>query len=68
VDPRRLRKRAVFAETSAHEAIVASVRGRLPALAQVWMIGALDALAGGGGEVSDERLEQRRAGRGPRIW
>jgi long-chain acyl-CoA synthetase len=54
---------AVFTETSAHAEIVASVRGRLPGLARLWMTGELDALASGGARISAEQLEQRRAGR-----
>jgi len=54
---------AVFAETSAHAAVIGSVRGRLPGLEHLWMIGGLDALASGGGPVSKEQLDRRRAGR-----
>src|ERR1017187_241867 len=54
---------AVFAETSTHEEIIGSVRGRLPSLEQLWMTGGLDALAAGGAQISEEQLEQRRAGR-----
>ncbi|HUY45422.1 MAG TPA: AMP-binding protein [Streptosporangiaceae bacterium] len=54
---------AVFAETSAHEEIISSVRGKLPGMAHVWMIGALDALASGGTQITADQLEQRRTGR-----
>jgi long-chain acyl-CoA synthetase len=54
---------AVFAETSAHEQIISSVRGRLPGLAHLWVIGGLDTLASGGAQVSEEQLDRRRAGR-----
>ena len=54
---------AVFAETSAHNEIISSLRGRLPGLAHLWMTGELDALASGGTQISDQQLEQRRAGR-----
>jgi len=54
---------AVFAETSAHSEIISGLRGRLPGLAHLWMTGALDALAAGGRQISDQQLEQRRAGR-----
>jgi len=52
--------RAIFAETSAHEKIISSVRDRLPGLEQLWMIGGLDALASGGAQIGDEQLKQRR--------
>jgi long-subunit acyl-CoA synthetase (AMP-forming) len=51
------------AVTSTHEEIIGSVRGRLPGLEQLWMTGGLDALAAGGAQISEEQLEQRRAGR-----
>ncbi len=54
--------RAVFAETSTHQEIISSVRGRLPALEHLWMIGGLDSLASGGARVGEQRLGQRRAG------
>ena len=55
--------RAVFAETSAHEEIIASVRGSLPGLQHLWMIDGLDVLSAGGAHVSERELDQRRAGR-----
>jgi long-chain acyl-CoA synthetase len=55
--------RAAFTETGEHEKIISGVRASLPGLENVWMIDGLDALAAGGAQVSDERLEQRRAGR-----
>src|ERR1019366_1252697 len=54
---------AVFAETSMHEEIISSVRGKLPGLAHLWMISALDAVASGGPQIAEEQLEQRRTGR-----
>jgi long-chain acyl-CoA synthetase len=54
---------AVLAETSAHNQIISGLRGRLPDLAHLWMTGELDALASGGTQISDEQLDQRRAGR-----
>jgi long-chain acyl-CoA synthetase len=54
---------AVFAETSVHKEIISGLRGRLPGLAHLWMTGGLDALASGGAQISDQQLEQRRAGR-----
>jgi long-chain acyl-CoA synthetase len=54
---------AVFAETSAHHDIISGLRGRLPGLAHLWMTGELGELASGGTQVSDQQLEQRRAGR-----
>jgi long-chain acyl-CoA synthetase len=53
---------AVFAETSAHNEIIGGLRGRLPDLEHLWMTGGLDALASGGSQVSDEQLDQVRAG------
>ena len=55
--------RAVFAETNSHEEIIGNVRGRLPGIAQLWMIDGLGALASGAARVSEEQLDQRRAGR-----
>ncbi len=55
--------RAVFAETSTHARIVSDVRGRLPGLEQLWMIGGLDTLAASGAHISDDQLDQRRAGK-----
>jgi long-chain acyl-CoA synthetase len=54
---------AVFAETSAHAGIIGSVRGRLAGLEQLWRTGGLDTLAAGGAQISQEQLDQRRAGR-----
>jgi long-chain acyl-CoA synthetase len=54
---------AVFAETSAHNEIISGLRSRLPGLAHLWMTGGLDALTSGGMQISDEQLDQRRAGR-----
>jgi long-chain acyl-CoA synthetase len=55
--------RAVFAETRAHEQIISGVRGRLPGLAHLWMIDALDALASNGAQASEEQLTRCRARR-----
>jgi long-chain acyl-CoA synthetase len=55
--------RAVFAETGMHEQIVSGVRGSLPGLDHLWMIDALDTLASRGRQVSQEQMDQRRAGR-----
>jgi long-chain acyl-CoA synthetase len=54
---------AVIAETDAHLARVAEVRGDLPALGHVWCIedGAVETLTGSGADVDDADLEQRRA-------
>jgi long-chain acyl-CoA synthetase len=54
---------AVFAETSAHAEIISGVRGRLPGLAHLWVIGGLGTLASGGAQIREEQLERRRAGR-----
>jgi long-chain acyl-CoA synthetase len=54
---------AVFAETGAHNEIISGLRDRLPGLAHLWMTGGLDALTSGGAQISDEQLDQRRAGR-----
>ncbi|MGS2614915.1 AMP-dependent synthetase/ligase [Micromonospora sp. LZ34] len=50
-------------ETAEHAAILAGVRGDLPALGTVWQIegGDLIALAGQGREVDDARVDARRA-------
>jgi long-chain acyl-CoA synthetase len=55
--------RGVFAETSTHEQIIGSIRGRLPGVEHVWMIDGLDALASGGAQLTEDQLEQRRVGR-----
>jgi long-chain acyl-CoA synthetase len=64
--------RAAFAETSKHSETIGSVRERVPALEQVWLIdgesgdpGSLAALvaAGGSADIADEQLEQRRTAR-----
>jgi long-chain acyl-CoA synthetase len=54
--------KAAFVETSDHEATFAEVRGRLPALRNVWRIGAsvLDGLAKAGSDVTDEEIDKRR--------
>lgn len=56
--------RAAFAETGEHEKIITGARASLPGLEQLWMIDGLETLAAHGAQVSDERLAQRRAGRG----
>lgn len=58
--------RFVIAETARHAEDIASVRGELPRLEQIWTIegGDLDALAERGADVSDERLETARTSRG----
>jgi long-chain acyl-CoA synthetase len=57
--------RAVFAETAEHEATIASVRDRLPALTEIWGIesGALDTLTGRGAEITDADIDERRGTR-----
>jgi long-chain acyl-CoA synthetase len=55
--------RAVFAETAAHATMIGGIRTRLPDLLDVWEFDGLADLAGGGSAVTDEQLEQRRAGR-----
>jgi long-chain acyl-CoA synthetase len=54
--------RAVFAETDAHENVIASVRASLPDLERVWRIDELSAVARSGGDVGDDVLAQRLAG------
>jgi len=53
--------RAVFAETDAHEQLIASVRASLPELQHVWRIEDLDAVARRAGEVHADVLTQRMA-------
>jgi long-chain acyl-CoA synthetase len=55
--------KAVIAETDAHEQIISDVRDRLPDLARVWRIDALDDLAAMGNEVTDEQLRAARTSR-----
>jgi long-chain acyl-CoA synthetase len=53
--------RAVFAETDAHEKVIASVRPRLPELEHLWRIDDFSAIAGDG-DVRAEVLAGRLAG------
>ena len=57
--------RAAFAETSKHAETIEEVRGKVPALEQVWPIEGTNgqALGPGPGDVTDEQLEQRRTAR-----
>ena len=55
--------RCVFAEASTHGQIISSVRGSLPSMEHLWMIDGLEALASGGAHISEDQLNQRRAGR-----
>ena len=55
--------RAAIAETDKHAEIIASLRDRLPDLAQVWRISGLAELAATGADVTDEQLRQHRASR-----
>jgi long-chain acyl-CoA synthetase len=55
--------KAAFAETDAHEQIISGLRDRLPDLAQLWRIDALDDLAASGATVTDEQLRSARASR-----
>jgi len=52
--------RAVFAEASQHEKIIASVRDRLPDLRDIWLIDGLDALSSAGEQIGGEQLSRRR--------
>ncbi|TAM87743.1 MAG: long-chain fatty acid--CoA ligase [Jatrophihabitans sp.] len=54
--------RAIFLETAAHAAVLASVRDRLPSLERVWQFdeAALESLTAAGTEVSDEEVTKRR--------
>ncbi len=56
--------RAVFAESDQHAQVIASVRGQLPELSELWRIDSLDDLAATGAAVSDEQLRERRTSRG----
>jgi long-chain acyl-CoA synthetase len=57
--------RAVFAETSDHEARISEARDGLPDLQHVWVIDtAIGALSGDAAAVTDEQLERRRTARG----
>jgi long-chain acyl-CoA synthetase len=55
--------RGVFAETNAHAATIASVKGDLPDLENVWLIDTIGILTAGGSDVGDDQLDQRMAGR-----
>ena len=52
--------RAVFAEASQHEKIIASVRDRLPDLRDIWLIDGLDALSSAGEQIGGDQLSRRR--------
>ncbi|AEW93630.1 MULTISPECIES: AMP-dependent synthetase/ligase [Streptomycetaceae] len=54
---------ACVVETEAHEAVVESVRERLPQLKNVWRIeaGAVETLGAAGSDVGDERVDERSA-------
>ncbi len=58
--------KAIFVETSKHEATVADVRGKLADLSHVWQIdaGALGELTAAGTDVADDEIGTRRASRG----
>ena len=56
--------RAVFAETDKHAEAISGLLDRLPALSQLWRLGALGELTGAGTAVTDEALAARRAQRG----
>jgi long-chain acyl-CoA synthetase len=53
--------RAAVAETAEHAELISAVRGDLAALEHLWPMDGLDELRSGGGGVTDEQLEQRRA-------
>lgn len=54
---------AVIAESDAHAARVAEIRGETPLVRDVWHMGSgdLDALRAGGTGISDEEIERRRS-------
>jgi long-chain acyl-CoA synthetase len=54
---------AVFAETDAHAATIASARPSLPELGKLWRIGSLAEVTAGGTQVSDAQLAERQAAR-----
>jgi long-chain acyl-CoA synthetase len=55
--------RAIFAETDAHAATVASVKGKLPDLENIWTFGSLAVVTAAGADVADDDLASRMAGR-----
>ena len=55
--------KAAIAETDKHAEVIASLRDRLPDLAQVWRISGLAELAATGADVTDDQLRQHRASR-----
>jgi long-chain acyl-CoA synthetase len=58
--------RGVFAETDAHAATIASVKGELPDLENIWRIDTIGVLTAGGSDAGDDQLDQRMAGRAAR--
>jgi long-chain acyl-CoA synthetase len=57
------RAKAAIAETDKHAELIASLRDRLPDLAQVWRITGLAELAATGADVTDDQLREHRASR-----
>jgi long-chain acyl-CoA synthetase len=55
--------RAVIAETDGHEQLVAGVRDKLPELAHLWRIDALEELAGTGAAVPADQVKSARTAR-----
>jgi long-chain acyl-CoA synthetase len=55
--------RAVIAETDGHEQLVAGVRDKLPELAHLWRIDALEDLAGTGAAVPADQVKSARTAR-----
>jgi long-chain acyl-CoA synthetase len=55
--------RAAIVETDQHAAIVDGLRDRLPDLSQVWRITALEEVAAGAANVTEDSLRQRQASR-----
>ena len=57
----------VFAETSAHQSLIESVRAGLPDLRRIWQLDAdaIGLLTSGGADVPDSDVEERRAALGP---
>ena len=55
--------KAVFAESSAHAALISGVRASLPDLGHLWLIETLGVVTSSGADVAEERLDRAMAAR-----
>jgi long-chain acyl-CoA synthetase len=55
--------RGVFAETDAHAATIASVKGNLPELVNIWLMDTIGVITAAGADIGEQELGERMAGR-----